>query len=32
MLSTGAGYDVGTDAAFDVWVAQGRPGYPLNDT
>jgi hypothetical protein len=31
MLSSGAGYDVGNDAAFDVWVSVGRPGYPLNE-
>ena len=28
-LSQKAGHDVGTEAAFDDWVAAGRPGYPL---
>lgn len=32
MLSTGAGYDVGNDAAFEVWRHEGRPGYPLGGT
>lgn len=29
MLSVGAGRDVGTEAAFERWLAEGRPGYPL---
>ena len=29
MLSVGAGRDVGTEAAFKHWLADGRPGYPL---
>ena len=28
-ISKDRGYDVGTDLAFDDWVAEGRPGYPL---
>jgi hypothetical protein len=31
MLSSGTGYDVGSDAAFEVWLKQGRPGYPLSN-
>lgn len=30
IMSSGAGTDVGTEAAFDDWVARGRPGYPLD--
>ena len=30
MLSHGAGHDVGTDAAIERWLLDGRPGYPLN--
>lgn len=29
MLSVGAGRDVGTQAAFERWLQEGRPGYPL---
>jgi hypothetical protein len=29
VMSHGTGHDVGTDVAFDDWVARGRPGYPL---
>jgi hypothetical protein len=29
MLSVGAGCDVGTEAAFQHWLSEGRPGYPL---
>jgi Domain of unknown function (DUF4032)/Lipopolysaccharide kinase (Kdo/WaaP) family len=28
-ISKDRGFDVGTDLAFDDWVAKGRPGYPL---
>ncbi|MDH4308851.1 MAG: DUF4032 domain-containing protein [Acidimicrobiia bacterium] len=30
VMSTGAGTDVGTEAAFEDWLARGRPGYPLD--
>ena len=30
MLATGLGRDVPTTEAFEDWVAQGRPGYPLD--
>ena len=29
VMSQGAGTDVGNDAAYEDWVARGRPGYPL---
>ncbi len=29
MLSVDAGRDVGTEAAFQRWLTEGRPGYPL---
>lgn len=29
VMSEGIGADVGTEAAFDDWIARGRPGYPL---
>lgn len=28
--SSEAGYDIGTEAAFDGWMAAGRPGFPLS--
>jgi hypothetical protein len=28
-ISKDRGFDVGTDLAFNDWVAKGRPGYPL---
>jgi hypothetical protein len=31
MLSLAAGHDVGTEAAFERWLSEGRPGYPLPD-
>lgn len=31
ILSAAAGRDVGTEAAFEDWVAAGRPGYPLGE-
>ncbi len=27
--SSDAGFDIGTEQAFDGWVADGRPGFPL---
>jgi Domain of unknown function (DUF4032) len=29
MLSLAAGHDVGTEAAFQRWLQEGQPGYPL---
>ena len=29
VMSVGAGHDVGTEAAFQTWLREGRPGYPL---
>lgn len=29
VMSEGIGHDVGLEAAWDDWVARGRPGYPL---
>ena len=29
VMSQGSGTDIGTDAAFEDWIARGRPGYPL---
>lgn len=29
VMSRGTGHDVGTDIAFEDWVARGRPGYRL---
>ncbi len=30
VMSSGLGHDVGTDVAFEDWMARGRPGYPLD--
>lgn len=32
VMSQGLGRDVGTEAAFEDWLARGRPGYPLEST
>jgi hypothetical protein len=29
MIALGTGRDISTEEAFEDWVAQGRPGYPL---
>ena len=31
VLSRDAGHDVGSDAAFDHWIANGQPGYDLDE-
>lgn len=30
-MSTGAGHDVGTEAAFQDWLDRGRPGYKVTE-
>ncbi len=29
VMAEGTGTDVSTEAAYDDWLARGRPGYPL---
>ncbi len=30
-MSVGTGHDVGTEAAYDDWLARGRPGYKVTE-